>query len=78
MARRLDWPPTRISDMFNGRRGSKYLDVVKVRTVTGVVGDEAAETTNLYSPGTDRRPEAASSAITLRARRRSCGADPAV
>ncbi|MFI5608720.1 helix-turn-helix domain-containing protein [Amycolatopsis sp. NPDC051903] len=43
MARRLDWPPTRISNMFNGRRGGKYLDVVQMLTVMGVVGDEAAE-----------------------------------
>ncbi|MEU4666783.1 helix-turn-helix transcriptional regulator [Amycolatopsis sp. NPDC023774] len=43
MARRLDWPPTRISNMFHGRRGSKYIDVVKMLTLMGVIGDEAAE-----------------------------------
>ncbi|QYN25915.1 DUF5753 domain-containing protein [Amycolatopsis sp. DSM 110486] len=43
MARRLDWPPTRISNMFNARRGSKYIDVVKMLTLMGVIGDEAAE-----------------------------------
>ncbi|WP_326566257.1 helix-turn-helix transcriptional regulator [Amycolatopsis rhabdoformis] len=43
MARRLDWPPTRISNMFNARRGSKYIDVVKMLTLMGVVGEEADE-----------------------------------
>ncbi|MET7989596.1 helix-turn-helix transcriptional regulator [Amycolatopsis sp. NPDC005232] len=43
MARRLDWPPTRISNMFNARRGSKYIDVVKMLTLMGVIGDEATE-----------------------------------
>ncbi|MEV8614582.1 helix-turn-helix transcriptional regulator [Amycolatopsis sp. NPDC051373] len=43
MARRLGWPPTRISNMFNARRGSKYIDVVKMLTLMGVIGDEADE-----------------------------------
>ncbi|MEV4598404.1 helix-turn-helix transcriptional regulator [Amycolatopsis sp. NPDC049253] len=43
MARRLDWPPTRISNMFYARRGTKYIDVVKMVTLMGVVGEEADE-----------------------------------
>ncbi|MEW2506185.1 MULTISPECIES: helix-turn-helix transcriptional regulator [unclassified Amycolatopsis] len=43
MSRRLDWPPTRISNMFYARRGTKYIDVVKMLTLMGVVGEEADE-----------------------------------
>lgn len=43
MSRRLDWPPTRISNMFYARRGTKYVDVVKMLTLMGVVGEEADE-----------------------------------